>query len=114
MTDNGITLGEYLAKRRKQLRLTQQEVSERLRERGVDRATQTVAHWENNRQGVPTEIIPHLAVVLEEQSPIKLYELAGILKNLPGAQIVKLLDGIPPDDVERIQRMIEAYLKDSK
>lgn len=46
---NGMTFGEYLAKRRKALRLTQQEVSERLHDKGVDRSPQTVAHWENDR-----------------------------------------------------------------
>jgi len=114
MEDNGVTLGQYIAKRRRALRLTQQMVSERLHERGVDRSAQTVAHWENDRQDVPNDILPHLSIVLEEKSPIRLYELAGILKNLPGAEIVKLLDGAPAEDVERIKRMIEGYFKDSK
>lgn len=38
-------LGKYIATRRTSLRLTQEEVVERLREYGVDRAATTLANW---------------------------------------------------------------------
>lgn len=107
-----IPLNEYITKKRKTLRLTQEEVAERLREYGVDRATPTLANWETGRQPIPIEVLPALAAALEETSPVQLYELAGILSNLPGAEIVKLLDGKSEAEIKRFRRMIEAFLEE--
>lgn len=106
------TLGDYIAARRTQLRLKQEEVSDRLKKQGVDRAATTIANWEGNRQAVPMELIPAIAKALED-SPVRLYELAGVLSELPGREIVKLLIGLPDEDVARIERMVRAYLEDT-
>jgi transcriptional regulator with XRE-family HTH domain len=107
-----VTLGQYIAARRRTLRLKQEEVTERLREYGVDRATSTLANWEADRQSVPVDLLPALAGALEV-SVVMLYERAGILAHLPGSEIVKLLDGKPPEVAERVARMIAAYFEDS-
>lgn len=107
-------LGTYIAKRRNDLRLTQKEVVERMRKRGVMRDATTLANWEAGRQIVPLEILPILAEALEEKSPAKLYDYAGILASIPGSSIVRLLDGQPVETVERVERMIAALLKDDK
>lgn len=107
-------LSDYIAKRRRTLRLTQEEVVERMRQYGVERAAPTLANWETGRQPIPVEALPALAAALEEKTPVRFYELAGILSYLPGAEIVKLLDGLPPEDIRRFARMIEAFLEEQK
>lgn len=107
-------LGNYIAARRKDLRLTQEEVAERMRSHGVDRAATTLANWEAGRQVIPLEIIPALAEALEEKSPAKLYDYAGILSGIPGSRIVKLLDGQPTEVIDRVERMIAALLDNGK
>jgi len=107
-------LGNYIAVRRKDLRLTQEEVAERMRSHGVDRAATTLANWEAGRQVIPLEVIPALAEALEEKSPAKLYDYAGILAGIPGSRIVKLLDGQSPEVIDRVERMIAALLDDGK
>lgn len=111
---NESTLGSYIAARREELRITQQELAERLRRQGIDRAAPTIAHWENDRQKVPVEFLNVLALVLEEPSPVKLYKLAGILVNLPGWEINEMLDGVPAEDVDRIKRQVAAYFDNRK
>lgn len=54
------TLGQRIRLLRKQARLTQQEVAEKL---GVSRSA--VAHWETNREGSVREHLPHLAELLD-------------------------------------------------
>jgi transcriptional regulator with XRE-family HTH domain len=105
------TLSEYIASRRNELRLEQKEVSERLKRLGVDRAPTTVANWESGRQVVPLELIPALARALEE-SPVTLYDYAGLLSELPGSEIIKLLDGLSDQDVAKLERMIRAFVED--
>lgn len=105
-----ITLGRYIADRRRALRLEQKEISQRLERLGSFRAPTTVANWENDRQTVPPEMIPALAKALE-MSPVRLYELAGFLAELPGSEIIKLLDGLPQEEIERVERMLRAYLE---
>ncbi|MBZ0279389.1 MAG: helix-turn-helix domain-containing protein [Anaerolineae bacterium] len=112
MTDD-MTLGDYIAWRRKALRLEQRELVERLKARGVDRAVTTLSGWEHNKQQVPIDFIPALAEALEV-SITTLYEHAGILRNIPGSEIVKLLDGLPDEEVAKIQRMIAAYFQNAR
>lgn len=107
-------LGTYIANRRNELRLTQKEVVERMRQHGVARDATTLANWEAGRQIIPLEVLPVLAEALEENSPAKLYDYAGILSGIPGSGIVRLLDGKPAATVERVERMIAALLEDNK
>lgn len=107
-------LGEFIAHRRKELRLTQEEVVERMRSYGVDRASPTLGNWEAGRQAIPLEVLPALAQALELSSPVKLYDLAGVLANLPGGEIIKLFDGMSDSEIRRWARMIQAFLQESK
>lgn len=107
-------LGTYIASRRNELRLTQKEVVERMRQRGLNRDATTLANWEAGRQIIPLEFLPILAEALEENSPAKLYDYAGILSSIPGSGIVRLLDGKPVETIERVERMIAALLEDNK
>lgn len=103
-------LSAHVGSRRRQLRLTQEEVSERLRQRGVERAASTIAHWEAGRQAIPLEILPDLAAALEEEVVV-LYELAGILDRIPGGEIAKLLKGAKEEDIETVERLVKALLQ---
>lgn len=110
---NDTSLGDYIASRRRALRLTQAEISERLMSYGVDRSASAIANWETGKQVIPIEILPALAGALEEKSVVKLYAFAGVLANLPGADIVRLMDRLTDDERIRITRMIEAYANEN-
>lgn len=107
-------IGDYIAQRRKQLRLTQNEVSERLMANGAERATSSIAGWETGRQAPPIEIYPALAAALEEPSVLKLYVIAGLFKDLPIERIAALFDGLTVDDQMTIADMIEAFSRSKK
>lgn len=109
---NGTTLGDYIATRRRALRLTQQEISERLRGYGVERSASAIANWETDKQSIPVEILPALANSLEI-SIVLLYAKAGILANLPGAEVVKLMDKLSESDRIKITRMIQAFAEEN-
>ena len=98
-------LGRYIAESRNKLHLTQKEAAER-----VNRAESTIANWETGHQKVPPEMFPALAQALG-MSLVKLYELAGMLAELPGSEIIKLLDGLPQEEIDRVERMLRAYLE---
>ena len=106
------TLGQYIAKRRGYLQLTQEDLAARLGKLGLPRAATTIANWEADRSPVPVELLNSLAEALEEPSPVTLYDLAGILDKIPGGDIVRLLRDVPIDDVRRVERMIRAYLQE--
>lgn len=109
---NKITLGDYIANRRRALRLTQQEISERLHSHGIDRSASAIANWETGKQSVPVDILPALASALEI-SIVLLYAKAGILANLPGAEVVKLMDKLSESERVKITRMIQAYTQEN-
>lgn len=107
-----MALGDYIANRRKQLRLTQQEVADRLESYGVARTASAIATWETGKQSVPLEIIPELAKALET-SLVDLYSAAGVLDDLPGARIIKIMDKLSDRSRANITRMIEAYTEEN-
>lgn len=109
-TNGTMTLGQYIAARRKALNMRQEDLSNKLKQLGAYRAPTTIANWEADRQIVPAEMLDALALALEEPSPVHLYDLAGILCKLPGRDIIKILDRLPPEDIERITRLILAYV----
>jgi len=87
-------IGDFIKKRRLELpgntsagHLTQKELGERLEQFGIKaRADTTVAGWEAGHH-VPLAVIPALAQVLEV-TPIRLYALAGELKNVPAVDLL--------------------------
>lgn len=105
-------LAKYIADRRHFLRLTQEEVAERLRAQGINRVSATIANWETGRQAIPLEVIPALANALVELTPVRMYRLAGVLDNLPGSEIIEMLDGLPADKIARAVRIIRAFVGD--
>jgi len=107
-----MTLGEYIADQRRHLRLTQQEISERLQSYGVNRTSSAVATWETGKQSIPVDILPALAQALEV-SVVQLYIKAGLLDGLPGAEVVKLMDKLGERDRIKITRMIEAFAEEN-
>lgn len=115
MTETHVnSVGEYIARRRKALHITQVDLMNRLAKLGVERKPSTIANWETGQSPVPQELIPALARALEEPSPTTLYELAGVIDQLPGGQIVKLLKGQTPEFIERVERMIDAFLRSNE
>jgi len=106
------SLGEYIANRRRELHLEQTDLVERLKARGVNRAVTTLSGWEQGRYQVPVEFLPAIADALEV-SAVKIYEQAGILDNIRGHHILKLLDGLPDSEVAKVERMIAAYFQEA-
>ena len=102
------SIGEYLALKRTQKRMTQQEVSDALKDRGIIRSASTVANWEAGRQTIGIEIYESLAEILSVDL-LEMYEVAGMLKNLPGADIFKVVNRMSESDRERIRRIVFAY-----
>lgn len=105
-------LGDYIRKRRKSKGMTQEDFASK-----VKRTSSTVSQWENEIEPIPLEMLDEIARALEEPTPIRIYELAGILAKLPGHRIVKLMDGMSPEQVKRFEAMVEAlavaYLKEN-
>lgn len=98
-------LGDYIQKRRKNLGLRQYEIAQR-----VNRSASLVSEWEKGSQIVPMELIEPLAKALEEKSPLTLYELAGHLKDLPGRDIVKMLEHMTPEQLRVARNMLRAMV----
>lgn len=105
------TMGGYIKARRKAIHITQEELSNRLKSRGVDRDPAIISKWERNKSPVPLDIIPTLAAALEESSPNRLYDLAGVIQNLKGADVVRLLEQATSQDIEYILDLIRVHLK---
>lgn len=107
-------IGDYIASRRRALRLTQGEVIERLMENGINRAQSSFAGWESGRQAPPVEVYPALASALEENSVIKLYVMAGFFTDLPIERVATLFDGMSIEDQAVVTDMIEAFARGVK
>lgn len=103
--------GEYIKIRREALRLTQKDLSERLEQMGIDKAATTISSWEAGRGPVPVDVIPALAQALEEPSPLRFYELSGILDNIPGKEVVKLLENASLDDIQMVYELALILLR---
>lgn len=108
---SGLTFGAYLAKKRKAIGMTQEELSAALEHRGLGRAASTVSNWEADRQLPPPDAIKAIAEILNESSPAQLFSLAGLLDNIPGKEIVLLLDGHDAADIETAERLIRALFQ---
>lgn len=105
-------LGKYIRQRRRALDLTQKELGERLERTGSKRSEFAISNWETGRQIPPIDIIPALARALEEQSIVKMLDLAGILDNLPEPDLIRLLETVSPVERKKIANMIKSYLTD--
>lgn len=103
-------LGEYIAQKRKGAGMTQEDLARILERLSVPRAASTIANWEAGRGSIPIEALDALAQALNEPSPAKLYELAGILDKIPGGRIIAMLHNASPEDIHRVERLIKAYL----
>lgn len=109
------TIGEYIKERRTSIPgLTQPGLAERLKAYGVDRDWSTIAAWETDKNPVPIDVIPALALALEEKSTNKLYDLAGVVQNLTGSQIIRLLADADESDVQMLTEQIESHFKYKK
>lgn len=107
------SVGVYIQQRRKALRMTQVDLSKELARLGYDRASTTIANWEAGEYPVPLELLAPLARALKEPSPVILYDLAGVLDQIPGGQIVQLLSDAPQEEVDRAERILRALLKNN-
>lgn len=106
------TLGAYIKERRNQLnRMTQKQLAERLAKYGVYRDHTAIAAWEADTNPVHMDVIPALALALEEKSPNKLYDLLGVVENLSGADIVRLLSDAEPSDIAYLTEMVKSHFK---
>jgi transcriptional regulator with XRE-family HTH domain len=95
MNNTQHTIGAFIYKRRRELRLTQEDLAKRLAELGIERSPNTISSWETERSLLPLDLIEPLSKALEMASPALLYELVGLLDSIPGGDIVKLLKDAP-------------------
>lgn len=107
-------VGQFIASRRKMLHLTQEDIAHRLAELGIERKSNTIANWETGQYEVPRELFEAVAKALEMSSPAMLYELAGVLDQIPGGVIVKLLKDAPQEEIDLAERLIRAMLNENK
>lgn len=105
-------VGDHIRERREALHLTQEELLEKLKQRGLDRTASTLSAWENGKH-VPVENFETIADALEE-SPLQLYYHAGFFNKIAGVQILLMLNGLPESDVEYIEGIITAVLNRQK
>src|SRR5690348_1946058 len=107
------TVGQYLAKKRKRIGLTQEDLSERIKKRGITKGVgvSAISEWENDDRPIPVELYGVLSEVLEMSSPVGLFEASGLLSDLPGADIVKMLDGVSTEHLRVIHSLIKAYVE---
>ncbi len=103
-------IGQYLAKRRRALHLTQSELANLLKQHGVDREESTIAGWERGHAQIPIELIPKIAEALGEPAN-RLYELAGVLDNIKGGDIAALLADQSDDTIETATNLVKTILK---
>jgi transcriptional regulator with XRE-family HTH domain len=102
-------MGDYIQERRRTLGLKQYELADR-----VKRSASLVSEWEKGSQDVPLELIEPLAEALEENSPLTLYQLAGRLHNLPGSEIVRLVEDLPIEQLRVLENMVRAFVEGQK
>lgn len=105
-----MTVGEYIVKRRDQLRLRQADLAQRLTKLGYPRSANAISSWETNERPVPVELFKALSIALEEPSPLIFYELAGVLDDIPSGEIVKLLRDEPQEVLDRAEAVLRAML----
>ena len=109
-----LTLGEYIALRRKQLGYTQEALAQELKRLGFQRDASSIASWETNRQEVPEDMLQALGTALKEPSLNRIYDLRGLMDGLQGADILRLLADQPPEVVEMATRLIETLVQNKK
>lgn len=105
------TLGEYVKSKRNELRLTQEELAQRLENKGIQRTASTIAVWEAGRAEVPLEFINALAEALEESTPLRMLEIAGLLDNINGGDILRMLENASDEEVSRIRDVARVLLQ---
>ena len=111
MADN---IAAYIKRRRQEERLTQNDISARLTQAGYKRAVGTIANWETGRTRIPEDILPPLALALNERSPNKLLELSGVLGRMRGAEVLRLLNGMSDSDIQFVEQMVKAYIENRR
>jgi transcriptional regulator with XRE-family HTH domain len=109
-----VAVGRFIADKRKALHITQEELAQRLADLGVPRKSSTIASWETGQYPPPRELYEILARALEEPSAAVFYELAGVLAELPGGKIVQMLRNASQKDIDRVERMVDAYMKENE
>lgn len=99
-------IGDYIRRRRKTIGLTQDELARKL-----GRASSTISQWETESEPVPMDMLKAISDALEEPSPVKLYDLAGVLADLPAAELVRMLDGATNSQLRLILDVARVLLK---
>lgn len=102
-------VGAHIQKRREELHLTQEELLDRLKLRELDRTTSTLSAWENGAH-IPVEILQTIAQALEE-SPLILYEAAGLLDTVPNIPLILSLSRLTEYQLKLVEGLTDAILK---
>lgn len=113
-------IGDFIKKRRAELpsasgaeQMTQKELGERLADFGIKaRTNTTISDWETGRANVPLVVIPALAQALDV-SPIRLYSLAGALKDVPAGALLQWVErqGLTDKQIRNAIQLLEVHFK---
>ena len=109
-----MTLGSYIKDRRKALRMTQEDLADKLASLGVQRGASIISQWENDHSQPPFEVISKLADALEESSPNRLLSLGGYLESVKGNNIIDLLYGQSDDVIDMVSQVIRVIINNQE
>jgi transcriptional regulator with XRE-family HTH domain len=104
-----VELRAYIATQLERKRLSQKELADKL-----GRDPSTISNWIHGRQPIPLDMLTEIAEALEEDNPVILYELAGLLAKLPGKELVKLVQDLPLEHLRVIEQIVRAYVEAQK
>lgn len=109
---------QWLRDRREELRLTLDDVAERLQLEGVSYTAASVGHWETGRRKMPlkdSEFVNALAIVLKMDAATVL-RMSGLPVQShfsdEAERIAALVDKLTGKDRRRVLKIVEAFLDD--
>lgn len=102
-------LNVYIAQQLDRKGITRQDFA-----KSLDRDVSTISNWLNGKYDIPIEMLKEIAEALGEETPIKLYDLAGLLDGIPGENIVRLLNGVSTEHLRVMESLLRAYLESQK
>jgi transcriptional regulator with XRE-family HTH domain len=108
----------WIKQRRKQIGVTQEELSARLQIRGFDISRATVSHWEQEQYQPPMQrpdFVKALAEALETEVLDVLvmagYEIPSSVRR-PAARAADLVERMPPERQKTALTLLESLLKE--
>lgn len=102
-------LNVYIAEQLKRKGIAREDFA-----KSLGRDVSTISNWINGKYDIPLDLLREISEALGEETPIKLYDLAGLLDGVPGENIVRLLNGVPIEHLRVMESLMRAYLESQK